>query len=744
LRALATGAARAVALSLLVALAACDARPPSAGSAPVEAPARSVAVIRRDGNHLLGQPSPYLEQHAHNPVDWYPWGPEALDRARREHRLIFVSVGYATCHWCHVMEHETFEDDETARLLNDRFVAIKVDREERPDLDAVLVEAVMALGESAGWPLNVVLTPDLDPVLGGTYFPRVAQGGRPGLADVLREVDRRFHDDGPGLAGRGRELLAKIRAEALAKAKPGDLGEGVIRGAMASLAGARDPVEGGFGTRQKFPNTPLLLAELRWVERVPSAAEEHEHLALTLDHLRRGGVRDHLAGTFHRYATDRAWHVPHFEKTLYDNAQLAGLFLEASRVLSTPAFLDVGRAVLDDLVASWQRPDGGLVVGFDADDPGGEGAYYTFTPAELARALGAGDARIVGALFGVGPTGERALGGRSVLHRREEGSVARDLGVPRREVDEAWARALPKLVAARAARPPPQADDKELAAWNGLALTALADAGRTLGEPRYVAAAQRVGRFLVERCWDGATRTMRRGLRRGAPLGEGFLDDYALAALGLLRLHAADGDVAWLADASAITAALVDRFFDDDRATFFRTALRPGPAGASDAALPLRLPDVDDGVLPSGGAAAALLLVELGAISGDATLYDRGLRALRAAVPQVQRSPYSSGFFLVAMDHATGDAREVVIAGDPGDPRTRALALELAPTSDARVLPVLLPAEGPPAALAQAFPALAGKRALHERPTAFVCRRGACDAPVDSPAALREKLLQIR
>jgi uncharacterized protein YyaL (SSP411 family) len=725
------------ALLMIAWLAACDAR----GRAPEAAPERTVEAIRREGNHLVGQPSPYLEQHAHNPVDWYAWGPEALGRARREHRLLFVSVGYATCHWCHVMEKETFEDDETARLLNARFVAVKIDREERPDLDALFVDAVARLGESPGWPLNVILTPDLEPVFGGTYFPRVATGGRPGLSDVLREVDRRFRDDGPGLARRGRDLLAQILAEANPRAPHGDLTEEVIRGAMAALAPARDPVEGGFGQRQKFPNTPLLLAELRWLSRAPAAADVRAHLALTLDRAGRGGVRDHLAGTFHRYAIDRAWRVPHFEKTLYDNAQLAAVYLEASRALSDPALERVGRAVLDDLVASWQRPDGGFIVGFDADDPAGEGAYYTFTPAELEQALGPADARIVGALYGVTPEGERALEGRSVLHRRDEATVAREIGVPRRDLDDAWLRARPKLAAARAKRPPPAADDKELAAWNGLAVMALADAGRSLGEARYVEAAQRAARFLVERCWDAPARTMRRGLRRGAPLGEGFLDDYALTALGLLRLHAADGDLAWLAHAADIAGALVERFHDDAHDTFVQAPFPPGPrTGAED--LPLHRPDVDDGVLPSGGAAAALLLVELGAIAGDPGLRDRGLRALRAAAARAPASPFSSGFFLVAIDHASADPREVVIAGDPGDLRTRALVAELAATTDARILPALLPAAGPPEAIARVYPALAGKTALHGRPTAFVCRRGACDAPLDDPAALRQKLAE--
>jgi uncharacterized protein YyaL (SSP411 family) len=701
-----------------------------------------VATIRREGNHLVGQASPYLEQHAHNPVDWYPWGPEALDRARLERRLLFVSVGYATCHWCHVMERETFEDDETAALLNAQFVAIKIDREERPDLDALFIEAVTRLGQSAGWPLNLVLTPDLEPILGGTYYPRVATRGRPGLADVLREVDRSFRADPTGVAKQGKAIYAQISAEANARAPASDLDADVLRVAMLALARARDPVEGGFGSRQKFPNTPLLLAELRWVERT-SAPEVRAHLVLTLDRMRRGGVRDQLSGSFHRYAVDEAWHVPHFEKTLYDNAQLAALYLEASRALADPSLEGVGREVLDDLIASWQGADGGLIVGFDADDALGEGRYYTFTTADFDEALGPADARLVGALFGVTPAGERSLGGRSVLHRRDEARVARELDLKSvAELDAAWARARPLLLRARATRPRPAADDKQIAAWNGLALMALADAGRTLGEPRYTAAAERIARFLVARCWDPETRAMRRGLRRGAPLGEGFLDDYALTGIGLLRLHAADGDLAWLRYAKAIADALVERFHDEELGVFVQTSLLPGPRAprSVDDALPLRRPDVDDGVLPSGGSAAALLLVELGSIAGDGALRERGLRALRAAAPRARASPFAAGFFLVAIDHASADPREVVVAGEAADPRLRALVAELAGTSDARVLPVLLPGAGAPAELVRDFPALAGKNALHERPTAYVCRHGACDAPTDDPVALRRKL----
>jgi hypothetical protein len=728
-------------LFFILAASACDTRPRAPAIAVSAIEARPVELIRREGNHLVGQPSPYLEQHAHNPVDWYPWGDEALERARREHKLIFLSIGYATCHWCHVMERECFEDDETARALNARFVAIKVDREQRPDLDALFVEAVQRLGQEAGWPLTVILTPELEPVFGGTYFPRTQSGGRPGLRDVLAEVDERWQRDGPSLARRGHDLMIEIGRRSRAAA--GEVSGELLRDAMAALGPARDPVEGGFGKRQKFPNAPLLLAELRFVERTGDAATQG-HLTLTLDRALRGGIHDHLSGTFHRYAVDRAWHVPHFEKTLYDNAQLAALYLEASRALGegdrAAAYERAGRAVLDDLIASWQRPDGGFVVGFDADDPAGEGAYYTFTPAELRRALGDDDARIVGALFGVKDAGERLLGGRSVLHRREDAEVGKEVGVEAGALAEAWARARPRLVALRAARPAPAVDDKELAGWNGLAIAALADAGRTLDEPRYVEAAERAARFVIDRCWDPKARALGRGRRSGAALGEGFLDDHALAALGLLRLHAADGDLAWLAHARAIAGAIVDRFHDEELEAFVGAAAQPGGA----ARLPLRRPDVDDGVVPSGGAAATLLLLELGAIAGDQAIYDRGARALRAAAPRARAEPFSSGFFLVAVDHATAKVREVVIAGDASDPRTRSLRRELAGTRDGRVLVVLLPAAGAPPELARDFPALAGKIALSGKPTAFVCERGACEAPTGDPGVLRRQLAAAR
>ena len=693
-------------------------------------PGRDPAEVRAKGNHLVGEPSPYLEQHAHNPVDWYPWGEEALTKAKRENKPIFVSIGYSTCHWCHVMEKESFEDDVVAKYLNDHFVAIKVDREQRPDIDALYIDAVASMGGSTGWPLTVFLTPNLEPFFGGTYFPRESKSGRAGFLDVLHEVHGQFTSEGEEVAGKGREVLARVQRQALGK--PGNrskLGISIVDQAMQTLARARDPEYGGFGSRQKFPNTPLLLAELRHTIRTGNA-DSRAHLVLTLEQILAGGIRDHLAGSFHRYAVDHRWHLPHFEKMLYDNAQLAGLYIEAGRALEREDFVAAGRAVLDDLVATWQAPDGGFVVGFDADDPEGEGAFYSWTPGELDEALGEADAKVIAAAFGVSEAGDREIEGRSVLHRKPDAEVAGALKIDEAELRATIERSLPKLAKIRAQRPPPATDDKELVAWNGLAIMALADAGRWLDEPRYTEAATRAGTWVVDTCFTEGT--MSRGVRAGTELGPGFLDDYALAGLGLVRLHAATGDLRWLIAAREIADAIRDRFYDGESHTFMRTAVGDD--------VPLRLADLEDGVMPSGGTAAILLALELGAIAGDRELYDLGLDVLERTARNATMRPFSAGFLLVAVEHATAPVREVVLAGAADSATTIALWKEIAPRTHARVLPVRLPGDGPSPGLVKAFPALLGKKARKADATAYVCEQGSCAAPTSDPATLKKQL----
>ncbi|MEM6993201.1 MAG: thioredoxin domain-containing protein [Myxococcota bacterium] len=709
------------------------AAPRAQGPGATPATARTPAQIRAEGNHLVGEPSPYLEQHAHNPVDWYPWGPEALAKAKREHKPIFLSIGYSTCHWCHVMEKESFEDDEVAAYLNEHFVSIKVDREQRPDVDALYIDAVSALGGSTGWPLTVFLTPGREPFHGGTYYPRHASRGRPGFMDVLAEVQASFAaDGGEDVAKNGRAILARVEKSALGRVKnPSQLGAAIVDDAMVSLSRARDLQHGGFGRRQKFPNSPLLLAELRHTKRTANA-DSRAHLERTLDEIAAGGIHDHIAGTFHRYAVDTRWHLPHFEKMLYDNAQLAGVYIEAGLAFGRDDYVQTGRAVLDDLIAHWQQPDGGFVVGFDADDPEGEGAFYSWTPSELTEALGAADARVMATAFGVTKEGDREIEGRSVLHRRPDEDVASELGIGVEALRETIDRSLRAMAPIRAKRPPPATDDKELVAWNGLAVIAMADAGRWLDEPRYVEAAARAGAFILDTCWkDG---TMSRGVRRGGSIGSGFLDDYALAGLALIRLHAATGDTRWLVGAREIGAAVVEKFYDPKRYTFLRT-----PAG--DESVPVRLSDMEDGVMPSGGSAATLLALELGAIAGDSALYAVGTDVLERTARSAAGRPFSAGFVLVAVDHATAPVREVVLAGASDSPTTAALWKAIAPTTHARILPVRLPAAGPSPALEKSLPALLGKKARRGDATVYVCEQGRCELPTSDPAVLRKQLL---
>ncbi|MFK7986098.1 MAG: thioredoxin domain-containing protein [Sandaracinaceae bacterium] len=720
----------------LVVFAACSSDPAPTAHLPEpsdmpEASWRSPAEVREGGNQLVGEPSPYLQQHDHNPVDWYPFGEAALERARALNRPLFVSVGYSTCHWCHVMEEESFENDEVAAFLNEHFVAIKIDRERRPDLDGLFMDAVAAMGGSTGWPLTIFLTPDLVPLYGGTYFPREGGHGRPGFMDVLNQVHRGFQRGGGDVA-RGRQILDGIARAARRPAPGTEPTPTLVAQAMQRLERARDRRRGGFGARQKFPNTPLLLAQLRYVQRTADAGVR-AHLELTLDQAMRGGIRDHLGGAFHRYSVDPAWHVPHFEKMLYDNAQLAELYVEAGQALGRADFVAVGRGVLDELLAHWQTPAGGFVVGFDADDPEGEGAYYTWTPAELSAVLGPEDGTRFARLFAVTNAGERLLEGRSVLHRVSDAAARAQLQMEPAEVDAFVSSVRPRLLAARQRRPPPAMDDKALAAWNGLAIVALANVGRWLDEPRYVAAAQRAAHFVMDRLFvDGR---MMRGRRGDASLGEGFLDDHALVALGLLRLHAADGDPAWLVHARTLVDAMVARFLDAETESFVQTARDDIPEG-----LPLRRPDLDDGVLPSGGTAAILALLEFGAMAGDTRLHGLGEQTLRRAAPRARQSPMRSGTLLVALEHALCPTREVVIAGPPEDRATQALFAVVRPTSPGRVLPVRVAASGASAALLEALPALRGKTALDGRPTAFVCEVGRCELPTSDPDTLRAQL----
>jgi len=721
-------------LVLAVALVACGdpyatprpeaATPPPADVAAVPA-GRPPAEVRAAGNHLVDAPSPYLQQHARNPIDWYPWSAEALALAKAHGKPIFVSIGYSTCHWCHVMEKESFEDDTVAAFLNAHFVAIKVDREQRPDIDALYLAAVAAMGGDTGWPLNVFLTPAGVPITGGTYFPREPDGRRPGFLALAESVHQDWAARGEAIASDGQKIL-----DALAKQGADGPGSAPTRddvdGAMQSFARARDDVRGGFGARQKFPNAPALVAALRWSVRgtTPLHAETREHVVTTLERMHAGGLRDAVAGSFHRYCVDPDWRIPHFEKTLYDNAQLASLYLEASQRLQRPDFAEVARRVLDDLLEAWQAPDGGFIVGFDADDANGEGRFYTWTRAELDAALDAAAAQAVVTAYGV--EGDPELEGRSVL-RLVRGVDAATVGAAN--------AALPQLARVRASRPAPARDDKVLVAWNALAIEALIDGARILDEPRYLDAAIATAKFIETHAVRGDA--VRRGVRAGVDLGDGFADDLALFARALLRLHAATGDLAHLRRAHALAKALLGDFWDPQRGGVQRAR------NADD--LPVVTLDMHDQAVPAAGAIAAALWLEVGLLTGDDALVRAGDEVLARWKQDAVDNPVSSGTLLGVMDAATLGMHELVIAGAIDDPRTTALldAAREVEVDRSRISIARIGAAGIDTADRAMWPALEGKRAQADKPTAYLCTRGSCKMPTSDPAVLRTQLAAI-
>ena len=651
-------------------------------------------------NRLANETSPYLLQHADNPVDWYPWGEAALAKARRENKPIFLSIGYATCHWCHVMERESFEDPEIARILNEHFVAVKVDREQRPDLDAQYMRAYQALtGHTGGWPLNLFLTPEGEPFYGGTYFPPERRGGWPSFHEVLLAVAGAWRSREGELRAQAGEVVGRLTRElAPADALPEDLHER----ALASLAVVYDEQAGGFGVAPKFPHAPLLryLLLRSWLGEGEAAAM----LRGALDGMARGGVFDHVGGGFHRYATDPHWRVPHFEKMLYDNAQLARVYLGAARVLGEPAFEEVARATLDWMLAEMQGPAGGFYSAIDADSGGEEGRYYVWTWDEWTAALG-DDAERAARLFGVRPEGNWEAG-KNILYLPRDPADRADDWLVEPQAFTAWLeRVRSRLAAARGTRARPVTDDKVLADWNGLALAALAEAGRLLDEPRYLEAARAGSAFLWRELY--ADGMMRHGWRGGVRQSEAFLADQAAVALGFLELHHATGEVIWLERAAKLAEAMLR--FRDLEGGFF-DALTATPAG--------RPKDRFDGALPSGNALAAEALLRLGLVYENEAWYEAGLEVFEKPERGVAERPLAYGALLAAHLWSVAGAELAVVLP----------AEELEGYACARSWPLVTFVFG----RRGAFPLLA------ERPEgrAYLCRRGVCRLPAETPEGL--------
>jgi uncharacterized protein YyaL (SSP411 family) len=702
----------------------------------VKEPART-RHLRPDGtpryvNRLVLERSPYLRQHAHNPVDWYPWGDEAFARARRDGKLILLSIGYATCHWCHVMEEESFDDEGVAARLNADYVAVKVDREERPDVDGTYMQALLALTGRGGWPMTVWLTPDRQILFAGTYFPPEdgQRGARLGFKTLLARFADRQRADPAGLLEEGRTLSTKLAAAGEPEPLDEAPGRSVLDAAFARYRSAFDVRHGGFGGAPKFPMPAVIEFLLRYHRRT----REPESLAMarrTLEGLAAGGVRDQLGGGFHRYAIDAAWRIPHFEKMLYDNAQLATVYVSMSQVTGDATFAAVAREILDDLLRTFHDSGGGFYAAIDADDPGGEGAFYTWTPEEIAGVLPPETARVAAAHFGVDPAGN--FGGRSVLFVAGGWeALSTDLGSDGPDAGRLVAAGRTALRSARDARPPPLVDTKVLASWNGLAIGAFARAGAVLGDRRYVATASAAAEFVLSHLRIGGR--LHRVWADGAAAQPAFLDDYAFMASGLLDVFEATGDPRWVDAAAKLQATLDAEFWDAERGGFFESGATRDPV------LPRGKPAYD-GAVPSGNAVAAENLVRLAVLRGDDDLRARAAACVRAFGRTLVASPTSAPRLLGVLEALLDRTREVVIVAPAagGDDVVAFLG-----AVHARYLPnraIVVTREGPSlAALQRALPIIGEKAALDGRTTAYVCERGRCLRPTSDAAELGRQL----
>ncbi len=683
----------------------------------------------RRPNHLLGQTSPYLLQHVHNPVDWYPWGDEALEKARRDGKPVFLSIGYAACHWCHVMERESFENEEIAAFLNAHFVPIKVDREERPDLDEIYMNAVQLMTGSGGWPMSVWLTPDLEPFYGGTYFPPEDRYGRPGFLTVLRKVHEAWTARRAEIEQSAEQMTQHLidASVSTAAASGNEMPDrDLLARAAADLSSRFDAQWGGFGRAPKFPPHGalgiLLREHRRSGEKVPLQMVE-----TTLERMARGGMVDQVGGGFHRYSTDERWLVPHFEKMLYDQALLVPVYIDGWLVNRRPIYRRVAEETLDFVRREMTHPEGGFYSSLDADSEGEEGKFYVWGPDDVRSALGEADGEIFCRIHGIAAEGN--FEGRSIPNLLEASleEQARRMGLAEEELLTRLAPLRAKLLQARARRARPGTDDKILTAWNGLMITAFARAYQATGRPEDLVSARRAADFVLSRlAGDGRLLV---SWREGKAQVDGFLDDHAFFARGLVDLYEASFEPRWLDEAARITRKMLDLFEDKERGSFFFTAEHHRN-------LIVRTRSLYDGALPSGAGVAAETLLRLGQHLDDALFREAGTRALSAAREAVERAPSGFTSHLVAADFVLGPAHEIAIVGPPDDPATKALLK----TVRDRYLPNRIIALAPPGASVQRWPLLRGKTTVGGKPAAYVCRSYACQAPTTDPAVLARSL----
>ena len=679
-------------------------------------------------NRLAAETSPYLQQHANNPVDWHPWGPEALERAAREDKPIFLSIGYSSCHWCHVMERESFEDPEVAEVMNRLFVSIKVDREERPDLDAIYMQAVVAVSGAGGWPMSVFLTPDLKPFYGGTYFPPQDRGGMPSFRRVLEATANAYQQRRNEVAASADQIVQHLRHGMGFAGDDEELTPAALDVAFKRLAPTIDTEWGGFGNSIKFPQPMVHEFLLRFGDR--SGEPTAQVMAdLTLDRMMRGGIYDHLGGGFHRYATDRAWLVPHFEKMLYDNALLTRLYMHAFQAMGRPEYRRVAEETIDFVLRDMRDAAGGFYTALDADSEGREGLFYVWSRAEIVERLGQEAGERFCRVYGV-TEGGNFEGANILFLPRELSKAAEELGLAQEALEAELAEGRATLLAARAGRVWPFLDDKVLTGWNALMLGALAEAAAVFDRSDYLAAAEANADFLLT-TMRGADGRLLRSYRGGEVKLKGYLEDYAFLVDGLIALYEASFEARWLREAQSLADAMLALFWDEDAANFYST-------GSDHEALLLRPQDFLDNAIPSGASAAALALLRLGTLTGAPRYAETANTAMRSMRTTVTQQPMGYGHWLCAMDYALSTPKEVVVVGDREDAATKALLEAVHSRFIPNKVVAGMASEDDP--IADELALLEGRGLVGGRPTAYVCENYACQLPVTEPAALLEQL----
>ncbi len=707
-------------------------------------------ATRKARNRLASSRSPYLLQHANNPVEWFEWGEEAFAKARRENKPIFLSIGYSTCHWCHVMAHESFENSETAELMNREFVNIKLDREERPDIDRVYMTFVQATTGGGGWPMSVWLTPELKPFVGGTYFPPEDRYGQPGFTKVLQRIAEAWKQDCEKIAAQGERIVSALRQSSTrSEAADAELDRRIMDDACQYFARSFDAQEGGFGGAPKFPRPVALNFLTRFYDRRRNdRAGRHalEMVLLTLRKMAAGGMHDQLGGGFHRYSVDGSWHVPHFEKMLYDQAQLANAYLDAFQITRDPQFAAVARDILDYVRRDMTSKAGGFYSAEDADSLEGhgsteqaEGAFYVWAKSEIADALG-DDAELFCFHFGVEENGNAPAGtdphgqftGRNILIQRHSIEETAGRFGKSEEISARLKNARKKLFAIRSERPRPHLDDKIIAAWNGSMISAFARAAQILEDADYLQAAEAAAEFIHAELFDAKRKTVSRNFRNGKG-GDGFADDYACVIAGLLDLYEASFEIRWLKFALDLQHSLDAFFYDGDQGGYFSGT-------GEDASVLLRLKDDNDSAEPAASSVAAQNLSRLAALLNEADLETRARKTIAAFSAQLSHFPSAMPQMLVAHDFLDGGATQIVIAGKRDDQRTQALLREIRGRFLPRAVVISLDGDEAAAFFGKGNAALRAMTAVDGIPAAYICQDFTCQAPVTEPAEL-ERLL---